>query len=72
MQVHTSPCKPRPQALRYTDWDAFRAHREHSATPDIDDLLQWTDQLLADLDGVTASIPTTANHPAIDSRLTHL
>ncbi|KAL1415426.1 hypothetical protein MTO96_029355 [Rhipicephalus appendiculatus] len=72
MQVHTSPCEPRPHALRYTDWDAFRARRQHSATPDIDDLSQWTDQLLADLDGVTASIPTTANHPAIDSRLAHL
>ncbi|KAL1471582.1 hypothetical protein MTO96_023567 [Rhipicephalus appendiculatus] len=72
MQVHTSPCKPRPHALRYTDWDAFRARRQHSATPDIDDLSQWTDQLLADLDRVTASIPTTANHPAIDSRLAHL
>ncbi|KAL1466244.1 hypothetical protein MTO96_026814 [Rhipicephalus appendiculatus] len=72
MQVHTSPCKPRPHALGYTDWDAFRVRRQHSAAPDIDDLSQWTDQLLADLDGVTASIPTTANHPAIDSRLAHL
>ncbi|KAH7980011.1 hypothetical protein HPB49_012580 [Dermacentor silvarum] len=32
----------------------------------------WTNQLLADLDGVTASIPTTKDHPAIDSRLAHL
>ncbi|KAL1478823.1 hypothetical protein MTO96_052357 [Rhipicephalus appendiculatus] len=72
MQVHTSPCKPRPHVLSYTDWDAFRARRQHSATPDIDNLSQWTDQLLADLDRVTASIPTTANHPVIDSRLAHL
>ncbi|KAH7940265.1 hypothetical protein HPB52_022585 [Rhipicephalus sanguineus] len=72
MQVCTSPCKPRPHVIRHTDWDAFRARRQHSATPDIEDLSQWTDQLLVDLDGVTASIPTTANHPAIDSRLAHL
>ncbi|KAH7947143.1 hypothetical protein HPB52_007747 [Rhipicephalus sanguineus] len=36
------------------------------------DFPQFTDQLLADLDGVTASIPTTANHPVIDSRLAYL
>ncbi|KAH7978006.1 hypothetical protein HPB49_004151 [Dermacentor silvarum] len=29
-------------------------------------------ELLADLNGVTALIPTTEDHPAIDSRLTHL
>ncbi|KAH7938930.1 hypothetical protein HPB52_002480 [Rhipicephalus sanguineus] len=57
----SSPCKSaRPRASR------------HSATPDIEDLSQWTDQLPADLDSVTASIPTTANHLAIDSRLAHL
>ncbi|KAH7982813.1 hypothetical protein HPB52_007293 [Rhipicephalus sanguineus] len=72
MQVCTSPCKPRPHAIHRTDWDAFRARCQHSATPDIEDLSQWTDQLLADLDGVTASIPTMANRPAIYSRLAHL
>ncbi|XP_070382459.1 uncharacterized protein [Dermacentor albipictus] len=72
IQARTSPCKPRPHTTRYTDWDAFRARRLHSATPDIEDLSMWTDQLLADLDGVTASIPTTEDHPAIDSRLAHL
>ncbi|KAL1476913.1 hypothetical protein MTO96_036154 [Rhipicephalus appendiculatus] len=52
--------------------DHYILTMQHSAIPDIEDLSQWTDQLLADLDGVTASISTTANHPAIDSRLAHL
>ncbi|KAH7947375.1 hypothetical protein HPB52_010997 [Rhipicephalus sanguineus] len=72
MQVCTSPRKPRPHVIRHTDWDAFRARRQHSATPDIEDLSQWTDQLLANLNGVTASIPTTANHLVIAFCLTHL
>ncbi|KAH7942773.1 hypothetical protein HPB52_001127 [Rhipicephalus sanguineus] len=72
MQVCTSPCKTRPHVIRHTDWNAFRARRQHSATPDIEDLSRWTDHLLADLEGVTASIPTMANHPSIDSRLAHL
>ncbi|XP_050033177.1 uncharacterized protein [Dermacentor andersoni] len=72
IQARTSPCKPRPHATRYTDWDALRARRLHSAAPDIEDISMWTDQLLADLDGVTTSIPTTEDHPAIDSRLAHL
>ncbi|KAH8035989.1 hypothetical protein HPB51_015499 [Rhipicephalus microplus] len=40
--------------------------------PNIEDLWTWTDQLLADLDVVPASITTTEDHPAIDSRLAHL
>ncbi|KAL1426745.1 hypothetical protein MTO96_018060 [Rhipicephalus appendiculatus] len=35
-------------------------------------LSTWTDQLLPDLEAVTTSIPTTEDHPAIDSRLAHL
>ncbi|KAL1470014.1 hypothetical protein MTO96_040721 [Rhipicephalus appendiculatus] len=58
MQAHMSPCKPRPHALRYTDWDAFRARRQHSAIPEIEDFSQWTDQLRADLDGVTEQLTT--------------
>ncbi|KAH7933224.1 hypothetical protein HPB49_010404 [Dermacentor silvarum] len=72
IQVRTSPCKTHPHTTRYTDWDAFRAYRLHSAAPDIEDLSMWTNQLLADLNGVTASIPTTEDHLAIDSRLAHL
>ncbi|KAH8034655.1 hypothetical protein HPB51_000135 [Rhipicephalus microplus] len=72
IQVNTSLCKPRPHTTRHTDWDAFRKRRLHSAAPNIEDLSTWTDQLLADLDTVTASIITTEDHPAIDSRLAHL
>ncbi|KAH7946804.1 hypothetical protein HPB52_004324 [Rhipicephalus sanguineus] len=50
MQVCTYQCKPRPHVIRHMYWDAFRARCQHSATPDIKDLSQWTDQLLADLD----------------------
>ncbi|KAL1481033.1 hypothetical protein MTO96_050530 [Rhipicephalus appendiculatus] len=49
-----------------------RERRLHSAASNIEDLSTWTDQLLADLEVVTASIPTTEDHPAIDSRLAHL
>ncbi|KAH7982680.1 hypothetical protein HPB52_006496 [Rhipicephalus sanguineus] len=72
IQVLASPSKPRPHTARYTDWDAFRERRLHSATSNIEDLSTWTDQLLADLDAVTASIPTTEDHPATDARLAHL
>ncbi|KAH7943386.1 hypothetical protein HPB52_007789 [Rhipicephalus sanguineus] len=72
IQVLTSPSKPRPHTARYTDWDAFRERRLHSATSNIEDLSTWTDKLLADLDAVTASIPTTEDHPATDARLAHL
>ncbi|XP_037518007.1 uncharacterized protein LOC119394773 [Rhipicephalus sanguineus] len=72
IQVLTSPSKPRPHRARYTDWDAFRERRLHSATSNIEDLSTWTDQLLVDLDAVTASIPTTEDHPATDARLAHL
>ncbi|KAH8035613.1 hypothetical protein HPB51_007848 [Rhipicephalus microplus] len=72
IQVLTSPSKPRPHTARYTDWDAFRERRLHSATSNIEDLSTWTDQLLADLDAVTASIPTTKDYPATDARLAHL
>ncbi|KAL1483028.1 hypothetical protein MTO96_033404 [Rhipicephalus appendiculatus] len=68
----TSLCKPRQHTARHTDWDAFRERRLHSAASNIEDLSTWTDQLLTDLDAVTASIPTTEDHPAIDSRLAHL
>ncbi|KAL1424330.1 hypothetical protein MTO96_020321 [Rhipicephalus appendiculatus] len=54
----TSLCKPRQHTARHTDWDAFRERRLHSAASNIEDLSTWTDQLLADLDAVTASIPT--------------
>ncbi|KAL1482010.1 hypothetical protein MTO96_034068 [Rhipicephalus appendiculatus] len=57
---------------RHTDWDAFRERRLHSATSNIEDLSTWTDQQLAYLEAVTASIPTTEDHPAIDSLLAHL
>lgn len=72
IQVLTSPSKPRPHTARYTDWDAFRERRLHSATSNIEDLSTWTDQLLEDLDAVTASIPTTKDYPATDARLAHL
>ncbi|KAL1472027.1 hypothetical protein MTO96_039589 [Rhipicephalus appendiculatus] len=72
IQVITSLCKPRQHTARHTDWDVFRERRLHSAASNIEDLSTWTDQLLADLDAVTASIPTTEDHPAIDSRLAHL
>ncbi|KAH7983351.1 hypothetical protein HPB52_011371 [Rhipicephalus sanguineus] len=72
MQVCTYPCKPRPRANRHTNWEAFRARCQHSTTPDNETLSQWTDHLLAGLDGVIASIPFTTNHPAIDSCLAHL
>ncbi|KAH7939582.1 hypothetical protein HPB52_014208 [Rhipicephalus sanguineus] len=72
IQVRTSPCKPSPHPTRHTDWDAFQERRLHSAASNIDDLSTWTDQLLADLEAVTASIRTTEDHPAIDSRLAHL
>ncbi|KAL1417443.1 hypothetical protein MTO96_026792 [Rhipicephalus appendiculatus] len=61
------PCKPRPHMARHTDWDAFRKHRLHSAASNMEDLTTWTNQLLANLEAVTASIPTTEDHPAIDS-----
>ncbi|KAL1433253.1 hypothetical protein MTO96_012715 [Rhipicephalus appendiculatus] len=70
--VITSLCKPRRHTARHTDCDAFRERRLHSAASNIEDLSTWTDQLLVDLDAVTASIPTTEDHPAIDSRLAHL
>ncbi|KAH7982215.1 hypothetical protein HPB52_003445 [Rhipicephalus sanguineus] len=72
IQVVTSPSRPRPYAARYTDSDAFRERRLHSAAFNIEDLSTWTNQLLADLDAVTASIPTTEDHPATDFRLAHL
>ncbi|KAL1414232.1 hypothetical protein MTO96_007705 [Rhipicephalus appendiculatus] len=68
----SSPCKPRPHAIRHTYWDAFLARRQHSTTPDIEVLSQWTDQPLADPDGVTASIRTRANQPATQSCLAQL
>ncbi|KAH7942837.1 hypothetical protein HPB52_001908 [Rhipicephalus sanguineus] len=37
-----------------------------------EDLSTWTNQLLADLDEVNASISTTEDHPATDCRLAHL
>ncbi|KAL1446203.1 hypothetical protein MTO96_028878 [Rhipicephalus appendiculatus] len=61
MQVPMFPWKPRRHAFRYKDWCAFGARCQHSPTPDIEDLSQWTDQLLADLHGVTASIATRQN-----------
>ncbi|KAL1480277.1 hypothetical protein MTO96_051168 [Rhipicephalus appendiculatus] len=67
IQVITSLCKPRQHTARHTDWDAFRERRLHSAASNIEDLSTRTDQLLVDLDAVTASIPTTEDHPAIDS-----
>ncbi|KAH7939117.1 hypothetical protein HPB52_006151 [Rhipicephalus sanguineus] len=72
MPIYTYPCKPRPHVIRHTDWDAFSDRRPHSATPDIKHLSQWNEQLLADLDSVTASMSTTVNRLAIDSRLVHL
>ncbi|KAH7955885.1 hypothetical protein HPB52_004859 [Rhipicephalus sanguineus] len=72
IQVRTSPCKSCPHTARHTDWDAFRERRLHSAASNIEDLSTWTDQLLADLEAVTASIPTTEDHPAVDCRLDHL
>ncbi|KAL1472145.1 hypothetical protein MTO96_039508, partial [Rhipicephalus appendiculatus] len=72
IQVITSLCKPRQHTACHTDWDAFRERRLHSAASNIEDLSTWTDQLLVDLDAVTASIPTTEDHQAIDSRLAHL
>ncbi|KAL1442163.1 hypothetical protein MTO96_046520 [Rhipicephalus appendiculatus] len=67
IQVITSLCKPCQHTARHTDWDAFRERRLHSAASNIEDLSTWTDQLLVDLDAVTASIPTTEDHPAMDS-----
>ncbi|KAL1486386.1 hypothetical protein MTO96_046986, partial [Rhipicephalus appendiculatus] len=67
IQVITSLCKPRQHTAHDTDCDAFGERRLHSAASNIEDLSTWTDQLLADLDAVTASIPTTEDHPAIDS-----
>ncbi|KAL1467439.1 hypothetical protein MTO96_042180 [Rhipicephalus appendiculatus] len=57
---------------RHREWDALRERRLHSATSNIEDLSTWNDQLLADLEAVTVSVPTTENYPAIDSRLAHL
>ncbi|KAL1439212.1 hypothetical protein MTO96_001308 [Rhipicephalus appendiculatus] len=59
IQVRTSPCKHRLHMARHTNWDVFRELRLHSAASNIEELSTWTDQLLADLEAVTASIPTT-------------